>query len=75
MTRDHIVSIRLTDEEHAALKRLGRPSEVLRHVLRESRRPPEQVVIIPATTSPVAPGYVMWMDGTVGQSWPQALTR
>jgi len=75
VTRDRVVSIRLTDEEHAALKRLGRPSEVLRHVLRESARPVERVVIIPATTAPVAPGYVMWMDGAVGQSWPQAVTR
>lgn len=75
MTRDRIVSIRLTDQEHAALQRLGRPSDVLRRVLREEARPPVQQVTPASTLAPTAPGFAMWMDGTVGQMWPPMETR
>jgi hypothetical protein len=74
VTRDHVVSIRLTAAERDALGRLGgRPSDVFRRLLRDALRPAQWPLVI--TTSPTAPGHCVWMDETVGQTWPQAATR
>lgn len=84
MSRDHIVSIRLTDEERARLGRLaaaaGRtPSEYVRR----AALPPPAAPAPNSYTSGVAPGHcvvtpaplsagtpgVVWEDGTVGPTW------
>lgn len=68
MSRDNIVSVRLTDAELADLKRRGKPTDILRSLLHQS---PPRSVVVPINTASIAPGYcVIWHDGTAGPNWP-----
>ena len=78
MSRDNIVSVRLTDDELVALREMGRPSEVLRQLLRDEIRAKTR----PATNWPyfgqasvtssgrITTNSFAWYDGTVGPNWP-----
>jgi hypothetical protein len=71
VTRDHIVSIRLTDAERARLLRLGRPTDVIRRLITEAFSLP-----LPRGESVgYTPPKVIWYDGTTGGMWPEAVTR
>lgn len=77
MSRDRIVSVRLTDAEHSELTKLGKPSDVVRRalkVLAAVMRTPMTVKTVPLDTRG-APTRMTWSDGTVGPNWPEVKTR
>jgi len=80
MSRDNIVSVRLTDEELAALRKMGRPSEVLRQLLRDEIRAARKLLAAPlamtgsSTGTSGGGGLVLWNDGTVSPIYPQPNT-
>jgi len=61
--KSEIVTVRLTPSERRRLDEIGGVAEVLRRALQPHR--PEA----PASTAS-ARSFVVWQDGTVGQSWP-----
>lgn len=68
MPRDHIVSVRLTSAEQAALRRLGdRPSDVIRELIRDAAR--HRVHLVSSLEG------CLWADGTVGLTWPAVATH
>lgn len=72
MTRENIVSIRLTDAERAQLAVLGRPTDVLREAIRSAFAPP---LPVGASVGYTAPRFV-WHDGLAnGGTWPEENTR
>jgi len=76
MRRDHIVSVRLTADELAALKEMGVPSDVLRELLREAIRPKAQACVVPVhgVSTTTGPSSVIWGDGSCGGQWPQPVS-
>lgn len=73
MSRDHVVSVRLTATDHARLQaRGGRLSDTVRAIIQAAWAPP-----LPAGESlgHIAPTFV-WFDGTANDGqWPDLNTR
>lgn len=71
MSRDHVVSVRLTDAERVTLDAMGGLAAVLRqllHTYQAAAVPPLHAV------TGNAPYAVTWDDGTFGAQWPQSKT-
>lgn len=71
MSRDRIVSVRLTEAERAALDAMGGLAVVLRQLLHNYQA--ASVPPLHAVTGN-APYAVTWHDGTFGAQWPQSVT-
>ncbi len=76
MARDHIVSIRLSNDERGRLRRIAARgqqtmSDVVRGFVQRNLADTLTTGISVATAIP----DTVWFDGTTGRSWPEAATR
>ncbi len=64
-----IISVRLSDEEHASLmRRAGKGRGALSRYLRQRIQEPRYTVAFSAASTVAAPAFVEWMTGHVGQT-------
>lgn len=76
MSRDNVVSIRVTDAEMDRIRDLGGPSAVLRGALNNAANPLPPMRLLPITTNGLAPSpvFIQWNNGAIGATYPAVMT-
>jgi hypothetical protein len=77
MSRDHVVSLRVTEAEMEQLRQMGGPTAALRRLLgRNAADPLPMQRVIPITTNGLAPSpvFIQWNNGAIGANYPAVMT-
>lgn len=78
MSRDHVVSVRVTEAELEQLHAMGGPTTALRTLLgrNNAANPLPPMRVLPITTNGLAPSpvFVRWNNGAVGSNYVPVMT-